>query len=243
LKNYGYVLRQCRLFDGVNASDLGKLLNCLSAVQKTYKKGGFISTAGAHFNSVGVVLSGSIHIIQDDFWGNRTLVARFEPVEIFGEAFVFGGQGCLPVGIMAAEQSDILLINCKKIITACPSACVFHTTLIKNLITVLAQKNSMLMQKIEHITHRSTREKLLSYFSFQAGQMKSTAFEIPFNRQELADYLSIDRSAMSSELGRMRDEGILRFSKNRFELLLDQRNQTGDTEIHGTHTGKKPRGV
>jgi CRP-like cAMP-binding protein len=175
--------------------------------------------AGGSLNSIGVVLAGSIHIIQDDFWGNRTLVARLEPVEIFGEAFAFGGGDDLPVGILAAEQSDILLINCKKIITTCPSACIFHTRLIKNLIQVMAQKNSMLMQKIEHITHRTTREKLLSYFSLQARQMKSNVFEIPFNRQELADYLSVDRSAMSSELGRMRDEGILHFRKNRFELL------------------------
>jgi CRP-like cAMP-binding protein len=219
LKNYRHLLSRCRLFDGIGASDLDKLLNCLSAIRKRYKKGGVISTAGANFNSVGLVLSGSVHIIQDDFWGNRALIARFEPVEIFGEAFAFSERGVLSVSIMAAEQSDILLINCGKIISACPSACVFHATLIKNIVKTMALKNSILMQKIEHVTCRTTREKLLSYLSFQARQMKNNVFEIPFNRQELADYLSVDRSAMSSELGRMRGEGILRFSKNRFELL------------------------
>ncbi|MDR2110870.1 MAG: Crp/Fnr family transcriptional regulator, partial [Spirochaetaceae bacterium] len=117
MRNYGGLLSQCRLFDGIKASDLGKLLNCLPAVQKTHKKGVFISMAGGNFNSAGVVLSGGIHIVQDDFWGNRTLVARFEPVEIFGEAFVFGEKGSQPVGILAAEQSDVLWINCEKLIT------------------------------------------------------------------------------------------------------------------------------
>jgi CRP-like cAMP-binding protein len=180
--------------------------------------------AGENLNSVGIVLSGCITVSQDDYWGNHTIVARFEPVELFGEAFSFGEKEALPVSIMAAEQSDILLINCKKIVSTCSSACLFHTVLIRNIIKNMAQKNKMLIQKMEHITRRTTREKLLSYFSFQSRQLGSNIFEIPFNRQELADYLSIDRSAMSSELGRMRDDGILNFTKNKFELLRNNEN-------------------
>jgi CRP-like cAMP-binding protein len=220
LKNDWCELGRCRLFDGVDEADLEKLLNCLRAVRKTYRKGAYVSMAGDSLTSVGIVLSGSVHIINDDFWGNRTIIARLEPPELFGEAFAFSENVCLP-GIVAAEKSDILLIRGKKIVTTCPAACIFHTTVMKNLIRIMAEKNGALMQKIEHITRRTTREKLLSYFSFQAMRMKDNTFEIPFNRQELADYLSVDRSAMSSELSRMRGEGMLDFSKNRFTLLRD----------------------
>jgi CRP-like cAMP-binding protein len=120
---------------------------------------------------------------------------------------------------MAAEKSEILWINYKKIISTCSAACLFHTSLIKNLIQNLAQKNILLMQKIECITKRTTREKLLAYLSAQVSHTIGNTIQIPFNRQELADYLSVDRSAMSSELGKLRDEGILRFNKNKFELL------------------------
>jgi CRP-like cAMP-binding protein len=213
----------CLLFAGVDRGDMDKLLNCLQAVRKTYKKGGAVFMAGDRPASVGVVLSGSLHIMRDDFWGNRSIIAQLEPLEVFGEAFVFGENDGLPVGVMAVEKSEILWIKAKKLITACPAVCPFHTTVMKNLIGIMARKNGALMQKMEHITRRTTREKLLSYFSFHAMRLNSNTFTIPFNRQELADYLSVDRSAMSSELGRMRDEGILDFTKNRFTLLRGRR--------------------
>jgi CRP-like cAMP-binding protein len=209
---------------GIDETELDTLLTCLSAVQKKYKKGSFVSMAGGKFTAVGVVLSGCIHLVEDDFWGNRSIVARFEPVESFGEAFSFGEKDYIPISILVAEQSDILLINCNKIISTCSSACMFHQRLIMNIIRNMAQKNNMLMKKIEHITRRTTREKLLSYLSFHARKTKSSVFEIPFNRQELADYLSIDRSAMSQELCRMRDERMLNFNKNKFELLQGTEN-------------------
>jgi CRP-like cAMP-binding protein len=213
------LLQRCPLFSGINSDETEKLLTCLSAVQKKYEKGSPIFLTGEKLNSVGIVLSGCIHIVQDDFWGNRTIAARFEPVELFGEAISNSETKKLPISIMAAEKSEILWINYKKIITTCSSACLFHTALIKNIIQDLAQKNIMLMQKLECITRRTTREKLLFYLSLQAGKGIGNTIEIPFKRQELADYLSIDRSAMSSELGKLRDEGILRFNKNKFELL------------------------
>jgi CRP-like cAMP-binding protein len=181
---------------------------------------------------IGVVLSGALHILQDDFWGNRAILARAEPGELFGEAFSCGGVKKLPVSVQAVEQSEVLLIDLSRIITTCSSACVFHRDLIKNTLQDMARKNIALIKKMEHITRRTTREKLLSYLSSQAQQLLatptlvgkfpaqgSTAFTIPFNRQELAEYLSVDRSAMSAELGKMQGEGLIRFNKNRFELL------------------------
>jgi CRP-like cAMP-binding protein len=137
---------------------------------------------------------------------------------LFGEAFACAGAENLPVGVMAAEESEILLMNHERMLTSCPSACAFHTALIRNLTRILAEKNVILTQKLEHVTRRTTREKLLSYLSARAKLAKGNVFDIPFSRQELADYLSVERSAMSAELSRMRNEGLLRYKRNHFEL-------------------------
>jgi CRP-like cAMP-binding protein len=169
-------------------------------------------------NFVGIVLSGGLHIIRNDYGGNRLIVARIGPGELFGEAFSLGKVKKLPISIMAVEMSELFLFSSKRLVQPCASVCGFHAALIRNLIHDLARKNTMLMQKIEHVTRRTTREKLLSYLSAQARQAKNRTFDIPFNRQELADYLAVDRSALSAELGRMRTEGIIAFRKNHFEL-------------------------
>ncbi|MDR3053486.1 MAG: Crp/Fnr family transcriptional regulator [Coriobacteriales bacterium] len=212
-------LTRCPLFRGINEADLATLLSCLGATRASVAKGGFVFRAGDAARKVGVVLSGDIHIMQEDFWGNRSILARIEPGELFAEAFSCSQIDTLPVSVVATRPSEVLLVDYKRIITTCSSACTFHASLIHNMLRILARNNIGLTQKMEHITQRSTREKLFSYLSAQAKQAGSNRFCIPFDRQELADYLSVDRSAMSSELGKMRDAGILRFEKNRFELL------------------------
>jgi CRP-like cAMP-binding protein len=167
---------------------------------------------------VGIVLSGGVHIVRHDYWGNRLIVARIGPADIFGEAFSLGNAPALPVSVVSAEKSELLIFNSERLLRPCASVCGFHAALIRNMIHDLARKNITLMKKIEHLTGRGTREKLLSYFSAQSRQAQNKVFDIPFNRQELADYLSVDRSAMSAELGRMRNEGIIDFHKNHFEL-------------------------
>jgi len=212
-------IQNCTLFAGMSQSGLENLLTCLSARQKKYEKDSFVFMEGDEPRWAGIVLSGCVQIVHDDFWGNRTIITRFVQGEFFGEAFAYGAVKALPVSIVATEKSEILLIDCKKILITCASSCDFHHALIQNMVKNLAQKNILLMHKMEYITRRTTREKLLAYLSFQAQQAKNNAFEIPYNRQELANYLSIDRSAMSSELGRLRTDGILRFTKNKFVLL------------------------
>ncbi|MDR2826127.1 MAG: Crp/Fnr family transcriptional regulator [Deltaproteobacteria bacterium] len=219
MKKYLPVLNKCKLFVGINSADLQALLGCLSAVQKNVEKNSFIFMEAEKVLSVGVVLSGSINIIREDFMGNRTILAHIGTGGLFGEAFSCAGVEKLPVSVISAEKSEILLLNCKKIITSCSSACSFHAVLIKNLVQILAQHNIMLTQKIEYLTRRNTREKLLAYLSAQAKQVNSHSFQIPFNRQELAEYLAVDRSAMSNELCKMRAEGIVNFRRNCFELL------------------------
>ncbi|NLL04690.1 MAG: Crp/Fnr family transcriptional regulator [Clostridiaceae bacterium] len=218
MKNYFNVLSNSPLFAGIAETDLSSLLNCLSAKSATYAKDEYILSADNIIKDVGIVLSGSVNIIKEDFWGNRAILAKIHPGEMFGEAFAFSNVQKLPVSVVTCERSEILFVDFRKITNTCSSACVFHTALIANILKILAYKNIMLTQKLEHIVKRTTREKLLSYLSEQAIKHGTNSFYIPFNRQELADYLSVDRSAMSNELCKLRDERIIEFSKNHFIL-------------------------
>ena len=209
---------RCPLFAGIEANQLDSLLDCLTAVKRIYRKDEFIFTAGGKATSVGVVVSGGVHVLQEDFWGHRVILAHIGLGGLFGEAFSCAGKGMLPVSVTASETTEVMLIDYRKIATTCSSACVFHMQLIKNMMRILAEKNILLTQKIEHLAKRTTRDKLLAFLSSQAMIAGTDTVVIPFNRQELADYLAVDRSALSRELGAMQAEGLLNYDKNRFEL-------------------------
>jgi CRP-like cAMP-binding protein len=220
------VLRVCPLFTGIAEGDIKKLLFCLSVQKKVFDKNNYILTAGEKAEKIrpdqaipmGIVLSGSLRVVQDDFWGNRSILSTINPAGLFGEALSCMGMKISPISVVAAEKSEVLLFNHKTIFDACRTPCPFHATLINNLTKILAGKNVMLFQKLEHISRRSTREKILSYLSRRALEAGKNRFTVPYNRQELADYLFVDRSALSRELGRLRDEGILSFRKNTFTM-------------------------
>lgn len=220
MKKYLGMLKKCPLFDKIEEKDLENMLYCLSAKNKIYKKNDFIFSEEDKPTYVGIIVSGSVCVVKEDFWGNRSILAKLGEGDLFGEAFSCAEIESLPVSVVASENTEVILIDYKKIITTCSAACVFHSHLINNMIKILANKNIMMTRKIQHIAKRTTREKLLSYLSEQAIKCKSNEFKIPFNRQELADYLSVDRSAMSNELSKMRDEGIIEFSKNEFKIKL-----------------------
>ena len=220
MKKYFEIIKQCPLFGKIKDSDLERLLNCLMTVQCQYDKNEFIFAAGDLVTSIGVVLSGSVHIFQENYWGNRTILARIESGNLFGEAFSCSEIDNIPVSVIAAERSEIILFDYRRIITTCPSSCAFHFGIIKNMMKILAQKNIILTQKMEIITHRTTRERVLAYLSLQANKTGKSHFNIPFNRQELADYLSVERSALSAELSRMQADGLIKTNRNEFELLF-----------------------
>lgn len=212
-------LKRTALFGGIEAKEIEAMLTCLDAKTETCKKGRLIYRGGDTTTSVGEVLSGRVHIIREDFWGNRSIISEFGAGQLFGETYALMPYEPMEVSVLAAEDCEILFLDVGRIITVCSSACEFHARLIRNLLLVSAQKNLLLTKKLDFISRRTTREKLLAYLSAQSQQKKSPSFEIPFNRQQLADYLSVDRSAMSGELCRLRDEGVLKFEKNSFELL------------------------
>lgn len=216
--NYFSILKKSPLFSGIEINDIQSMLRCLAAVEKKYSKNEVILQQGETIDYMGLVLSGSVHIVKDDFWGNRTILSDITPSQMFGETFACTFQKDLTVSALAVEATTVLFLDIKRILNTCSSACVFHTRLIRNLLSVLAEKNLMLTGKIEHITKRTTREKLLSYLSAESIKANSPTFQIPFNRQQLAEYLAVDRSAMSQELSRLQKEDYLTYYKNTFRL-------------------------
>ena len=205
------------LFQGIAFSDFEQMYGCLSARTAKYRKGDIVLLAGDTVNFVGLLLSGSVNIIKEDMEGRITIIAEAAVSEVFGEVFACAGITQSPVTVQAAEDAEIFFIDYRKIITSCSSACPFHTKLIENMLRLIAGKTLLLTQKIEILSKRSTREKLLCFFETQRGAARK--FVIPFSREELAHYLCVDRSAMSNELCKMRDEGLLKFDKNSFEIL------------------------
>lgn len=215
---YQEIMKESPLFAGIEKKDLSSMLNCLSAQEKHYAKEDYILHVGDHISSIGLVIRGKVLIIKEDFWGNRAIIGDAEPGDLFGEAYACVQGSSLTINAVADEDTTIYLMDVGKILTTCPNGCVFHTRLIRNLLSVLAGKNLMLTQKMEHMVQKTTREKLLSYLSAQSIKKGNADFDIPFNRQQLADYLSVDRSAMSNELCKMRDEGLLTFERSHFHL-------------------------
>lgn len=219
MEKYLKVVEQSKLFKGIGEQEAVSMLSCLGAYQRSYQKGDCVFRKGERITAVALLLDGAVHIRKEDYWGNLSILNEISAGEVFGETYA-----CLEVGEMlnnavAVKNSQVLFLDVKRVLTTCSSACQFHGKLIQNLLSVLALKNKMLTQKLEHMSQRTTREKLLSYLSEQSLREGRPSFDIPFNRQQLADFLSVDRSAMSNELCRMRDEGILEFDRNHFVLL------------------------
>lgn len=212
------VLKRTKLFSGVGDEDISAMLSCLGARLNRYKKGEYVLRQGEHLSDILVLAKGSLHIQRDDYWGNRSILGNISEGEIFGEAYIAPESGALLNDVIAIEDSSVFFFDVRRVITTCSSACRFHTIVVQNLFFAVSDKNRGLVQKLDYMSRRTTREKLISYLSEEAKKQNSAEFTIPFNRQQLADYLAVDRSAMSNELGKMRDEGLLEFQKNRFRL-------------------------
>ncbi|MDF2589079.1 MAG: cyclic nucleotide-binding protein [Anaerocolumna sp.] len=213
------ILEKVSLFQGIQKSEISDVLNCMDSNTKKYSKNQIIVRGGMKMNNLGIILDGSVQVIREDIMGNRMIVASLFSGEIFGETFACAGVDASPVSVIADEDSTILWIALTRIVTPCTTACDFHSQLIMNLLQILAKKNLYLNNKMELLSKRSIREKILSYLAEQANKHKTAVFEIPLNRNEMADYLCIDRSAMSRELSKLKEEGILDYHKNSFRFL------------------------
>jgi len=209
-------LQNIKLFNDIKADDLSEMLSCLGVKYQQYEKRSTIISAEDNVDHVGVVLHGAILIVKEDFAGNRSIVDRIGQYEMFGEAFACAGIQKSPVTIVAAENSEIMWIQFRRIVNTCSMSCVFHARLIENMMKELAVKNLQMNQKLEITSKRNIREKLTAYLLMQAEEANSADFTIPLSRSELADYLYVDRSALSRELCKMRDDELIAFNKNHF---------------------------
>lgn len=219
MKKYFEVLRACPLFYNIQDDDLLRMLTCLGARVASFEKKYTIIAEGMPAKYIGIVLSGSAQIVQVDYYGNRSILTNVLPSGVFAEAFACAGVNAIPVTVIANEPCEIMLIDCNHILHTCSNNCGFHQQLIFNLMKDLAEKTLLFHQKIEITGKRSTRDKLMTYLLFQAKKAGSHSFTIPFNRQELADYLEVDRSGLSAEISKLRNEGILKSQRSWFELL------------------------
>lgn len=218
MKKYIDVLKNCMLFEDIAEDELLSMLSCLDARVITAQKGELVLCEGEPAEHVGILLSGEVQIIRNDFFGNRDIVSALMPGEMFGESFACAAVKELPVSVAASECSEIMFIDCRRIITTCSSSCRFHNSVIYNLLRVLADKNIAFNRKMEIVSKRTTRDKLMTYLLMQAKSCGSSSFTIPFDRQELADYLGVERSAMSKEISRMKADGLIDCRKSRFEV-------------------------
>ena len=219
MKKYISILKRTQMFAGVGDDEISAMLSCLGARLYNYKKGEYVLRQGEHLNDIIVLVDGNLHIQKDDYWGNRSILGQVTVGEMFGEAYVAPESGVLLNDVVATENSVVIFFDVKRIITTCSSACRFHTMVVQNMFFAISEKNKKLVQKLGHMSKRTTREKLISFLSEEAKKQNNAIFTIPFNRQQLADFLSVDRSAMSNELCKMRDEGLIEFDKNNFRLL------------------------
>lgn len=219
MKKYLKVLRQCPLFSQIGDEDLLKMLVCLGAKFETFDKKYTVIAEGNPAKYVGVVLSGSVQVVRIDYYGNRSILSEVGVSDVFGEAFACAEVPAIPVSVIANEPCEVMLIDCGHILHTCSNHCGFHQQLIFNLMKDLATKTILFHQKIEIMSKRTTREKLLTYLMAQAKNAGKPEFDIPFDRQELADYLEVDRSGLSAEIGKLRKEGILESDKNHFRIL------------------------
>ena len=209
------ILLHTALFQGISQQEFPALLTQLNARRRQYDKGAVILHRGDQTARLGLVLSGTVHMVKEDFWGARTIVGLARPGEVFAESYACLPGAVLEVSVLAAADTEILFLDAAPALDGGAGGAQFS----RNLLAMLAERNLTLTRKIGHMARRSIRDKLLSYLSAQAMQAGGPEFDIPLDRQQLADYLAVDRSALSAALGKLRDEGVLTFRKNHFCLL------------------------
>ena len=219
MKKYLEILKKCPLFFEIEDESLLRMLSCLGARVLSFDKKYTVFAEGSSAKYVGIVLSGSVQVIQVDYYGNRSILSEIGACGLFAEAFACAEIASLPVSVIANEPSEIMFIDCSHILHTCNNGCGHHHQLIYNLMKDLAIKTIAFHQRIEVTSKRTTKEKLLAYLDLQAKQAGKNSFVIPFDRQELADYLEVERSGLSVEISKLKKEGIIENNKNYFKLI------------------------
>ena len=212
-------LSKTALFRGITPQEIERMASCMQATTKKYHRDDVIYYTGDTVSAIGLVLSGSISIESDDIWGNRSILDKLGAGQVFAETYACIHGEPLIVNVVANEDTEVLFLSTDNMFNVCCNACGFHNKLICNMLTISAQRSLNLSRRILHTSSKTIRGRLLSYLSYQSTRSKSHEFDIPFNRQQLADYLSVDRSTMSNELSKMQKDGLIKVDKNHFVLI------------------------
>ncbi|MFA7637248.1 MAG: Crp/Fnr family transcriptional regulator [Monoglobales bacterium] len=218
MEQYLSLMRNSSIFMGMNDDEIRSILKCLDAKKIDYAKGDYILRVGTSTEHMGLLLSGAVLIIQEDIWGRRSIMDMISPGDFFAEHFAASAGSVLSVSVVADSDCSVMMLNINHILSNCPTACSHHSQVIRNLVSTLARKTLRFNNKITHMSKRSTRDKLLSFLSSEAIRNNSLSFTIPYDRQKLADYLCVERAAMSVALSALQKEGLLSYKKNRFVL-------------------------
>lgn len=213
------LLMQMPLFAGIAQEEFAPLFTCVGARVRTVPRGDFLVMAGQKMEDIGIILSGRVQVIKEDYFGNRAVIQEVTQGGMFGESFVCAGEQEATVSVQAVQESRVLFLKFQKTMHLCQNACEFHNILVRNMVSMVAQKNVRLLEKLEILTKRTLREKMLAYLSQLALTQGSSSVHSPMGRVDLADFLGVDRSALTRELNRMRDEGMISFEKNQYTLL------------------------
>ena len=220
MKDFLSVIRSSSLFSGISEDELPAVLSCLNMRKESFSKDCFLLRVGDTADSIGLVLSGNVLIIQEDIWGNRNILSKAGPGQSFAAAYACAPGSVLNVSVVAETPVTAMFLNENRILNVCSSTCVHHSRIIRNLLGELAEKNLHFSEKLSHMGQRTTRAKLMSYLSAEAQRLGKYEFDISFSRQQLADYLAVERSGLSLELGKMKRDGLLNFHKNHFVLKV-----------------------
>lgn len=212
------ILRKSKMFSGLGDDEIAVLLEGFGADFKAYSKGEILVQSGIKLKKFGMLVCGEVTIVHEDFWGNRTLISELLPGQLFAEAFAFSECAKTYVTVVAEKDCSALWLDADRVTDVEMTSCA-HITVLKNLLADFVEKTLTVNEKIRHMSKRTTRQKLLSYLSSIAEKRGADEFDIPLDRTRLADYLAVDRSAMTTELTRLKRDGVIDFSGKHIRLL------------------------
>lgn len=220
MDKYYNLLKRTPVFSGMDEDEIRGIVGKCSKGIRHYMPGEYILHSGDVTGSMGILLSAKAIVIKEDAWGNRNIMAKIGTGQIFAESFACASGKELDVSVVAEGECDVLFLNMGEILSEEADVNSAHIRLIRNIIYELANKNLNFNEKLSHMSCRSTKEKVISYLSSVSKKCKSFEFDIPFDRQQLADYLSVERSALSAQLSELKKDGILDYRKNHFVLYM-----------------------
>lgn len=212
------VLTHSPLFDGIAADALNGVLGCLQPKVSTYAKNSYIAVEGDSSTGLGIIVSGKATIVKENAAGNRIVMTTLVAGDMFGEMIIFSKSGILSVSVIAQAECQIIYLSSVKIMGTCANVCSSHKRLIVNMLTIISEKAIMLNRKVEYLAIKGMREKISTYLLEQHKLTEKNTFDMTLNRNDLADFFNVSRTALSREMGRMRDEGLIEFYRSSIKI-------------------------